>query len=131
MLGLSRGRCRPHDVSVTLAAVWLLGGWIGCDDSPMDGGDGGDPPAMCMPSQPEIHKPDTAGFFTYGALPKGSCSLASSPPCMLPVYGPCGNNPEYVGHPLNVYQCECSAGSWRCTIRSAGASICPMDAGVD
>jgi hypothetical protein len=74
--------------------------------------------------------------YTFSQLPSGACS--SEPSCALSVFGPCFNNPEYVGYPLNGYQCDCKAGTWSCFVKNAGLSACgpplvdgaaPVDAG--
>jgi hypothetical protein len=113
----------PTGSSFALAACLLALLSSGCKEDVGTGGDAGAPFPTCPPTAPETHKPDPAGFYTYGALPKGSCN-PSTPVCFLPVYGPCGSDPEYVGHPLNIFQCACVSGEWSCSIESAGASVC-------
>jgi hypothetical protein len=83
----------------------------------------------CAPHDPDKHKADASGAYTFAALPAGACEGTMT--CFMPVYGPCGGDPEYVGHPYNVYTCSCTAGTWSCAVSSAGASICRTDAGAD
>lgn len=66
--------------------------------------------------------PGVGPAYTFSQLPSGACG--GEPSCTLSVFGPCFNNPEYVGYPLNGYQCDCKAGAWSCFVKNAGASIC-------
>ena len=113
--------------SVLLAALF----GAGCSDDPTagskDAGVDGGQLVQCAPNAPEKHRADSAGYFTFAALPTGACSGMDS--CSLPVYGPCGNDPEYVGHPYNIFQCTCTLGSWSCAVASAGSSICAVGDG--
>jgi hypothetical protein len=83
----------------------------------------------CAPHDPDKHKAAASGVYTFAALPVGACQGAVM--CYMAVYGPCFDDPEYVGHPYNVYTCSCTAGAWSCAVSSAGASICRTDAGAD
>jgi hypothetical protein len=107
-----------------LLVVMCVAGACGKDAS------GGSVPT-CAVTAPERHKPDTSGYYTFAALPSGACA-SDAASCILPVYGPCWADPEYVGHPVNVYGCSCKAGAWECNVQSGRASICPfMDGGAD
>ncbi|HEY0706086.1 MAG TPA: hypothetical protein VGG33_04780, partial [Polyangia bacterium] len=64
-------------------------------------------------------------------MPSGRCT-PSGRTCNIGIYGPCGSDPNYVGHPYNGYQCHCRSGQWSCEVISRGASVCsnrsPRDA---
>jgi hypothetical protein len=86
----------------------------------------------CMPSEPApVGPPGAAALgYTYSALPSGACGSQGS--CILPVFGPCNNDPEYVGYPLNSYECSCVSQKWACFLMVQGGSVCQADdAGAD
>ncbi len=68
--------------------------------------------------------------YTYAALPFGSCSGVAN--CTLPVFGPCFDNSDYVGYPLNQYECSCEDDKWSCEILVQGGGVCGnnVDAGM-
>jgi hypothetical protein len=80
---------------------------------------------QCSVHEDAAAVPNSMGFgFAYAALPAGQCSGAS---CTLPAFGPCGN-PDYVGYPVNQFECDCDDSHWNCRVIVQGGALC---AGAD
>lgn len=117
-------------VFATLATVSLLvacaAGTSSSSSSSSSGssgstGDGG-VAAQCATKGTPKQGPGVGPAYTFADLPNGACT--AEPSCGLNVFGPCFGNPDYVGYPLNVYQCDCTAGTWSCFVKFAGGSVC-------
>lgn len=134
----SEPRFRRAGFVSILAAAMLAGASCKDDRSSSDvidaGRDVSTPLALCAPRDPARHPPSSSGFYPYSALPVGACASSGSR-CAIGIYGPCGTDPEYVGHPYNGFECTCLGGTWSCEITSHGGSVCSnrslSDGGAD
>jgi hypothetical protein len=102
-----------------LVAAALISG-LGCPQA----NDGvGDPIPSCTPHDVARHPPNASQTYPYAALPTGACAPLGYR-CAIGIYGPCGDDPEYVGHPYTGYECACRSGTWRCDVTVRSASVC-------
>ncbi len=112
-------------VLATLASLSLLAacaaGTSSSASSSGSAGEGGALPPCATTGTPK-QGAGVGPAYTFADLPSGACT--AEPSCGMSVFGPCFNDPKYVGHPLNAYQCDCKAGVWSCFVKFAGASVC-------
>jgi hypothetical protein len=108
----------------SISAIALLLLVAGCSSG---SGTSSGPLPQCPAREAAKAGPGSIGSaYTFAALPSGSC--ASAPSCVLPVFGPCNNNSEYIGYPLNAYQCICTDMNWACSVMVQGGAVCTYDA---